>query len=199
MEPYDHAVDWWSLGILIYALLSGEYPLNAAKDHIQMNEKVSKHVFELDNRHGEHSQEACDLVRKLLRKSPHRRLKSLNEIRRDPFFLKEVDNFVNAYLIEEKKMLLKQRRQQLNQPLEELVDDDLDLLLKVSEDERRMLSENFWNPYVIMQNYSPLQMLYDEIYAIKQRQKLEQEQEELRLREQVLQQKKSTQGAAPVS
>lgn len=48
VEPYDHSVDWWSLGILVYALLSGEYPLSAAKDHIQMNEKVSRHVFELN-------------------------------------------------------------------------------------------------------------------------------------------------------
>ena len=102
VEPYDHAVDWWSLGILVYALLSGEYPLNAAKDHIQMNERVSKHIFELDRTRGTYTDEACDLVRKLLRKNPHRRLKSLDEIKREPFFKREVDSFVSNYLEEER-------------------------------------------------------------------------------------------------
>jgi uncharacterized serine/threonine-protein kinase SgK494 len=90
VEAYGHAVDWWSLGILIYALISGEYPLNACKDHIQMNEKVSKHVFELDNSEGNFTENACDLVRKLLRKSPHRRLQSLDEMKREPFYSVEV-------------------------------------------------------------------------------------------------------------
>ena len=35
---------------------------------------------------------------------------------------------------------------------------------------KMMISENFWNPYVIMQSYSPLQLLFDEIYALKQKQ-----------------------------
>lgn len=91
VEPYDHSVDWWSLGILIYALLSGEYPLNAAKDHIQMNERVSRHVFELERAgSGNHSAEACDLVRRLLRKNPHRRLRSLTECKKEGFFLKGI-------------------------------------------------------------------------------------------------------------
>jgi len=37
-------------------------------------------------------------------------------------------------------------------------------------DKRLVISDNFWNPYVIMENYSPLQMLFDEIYALKQKQ-----------------------------
>ena len=185
VEPYDHSVDWWSLGILIYALLSGEYPLNAAKDHIQMNERVSKHIFELDQSRGQYTDESCDLVRKLLRKNPQRRLKSLNEIKKDAFFLKEVNRFVDNYLNEEKKHRKSMRKSKSEGGIvngdEEIDLDDEDEEEKLSEEERtkkkveeerkrNMISENFWNPYVIMQSYSPLQLLFDEIYALKQKQ-----------------------------
>ena len=194
VEPYDHAVDWWSLGILIYALLSGEYPLNAAKDHIQMNERVSKHIFELDRTRGTYTDEACELVRKLLRKNPNRRLKSLDEIKREPFFVKEVNSFVNNYLKEERlHQKLKTRKKnkskvnehsdtdsETNIDDDEDDDDDEDEIIEEfnfekNEDlnkKKAMISENFWNPYVIMQSYSPLQLLFDEIYALKQKQLL---------------------------
>ena len=93
VEPYTHAVDWWSLGILVYALFTGEYPLNAAKDHIQMCDKVQKHTFELDS--SKYSQGACALVRKLLRKNPYQRLKSLNEIKSEEFLLDEYKMYLN--------------------------------------------------------------------------------------------------------
>ena len=144
VEPYDHAVDWWSLGILIYALLSGEYPLNAAKDHVQMNEKVSKHLFELDNSHGVYSEAACELVRKLLRKNPHRRMKSLTEIKKEAFFKNEVEAFVSRNM-----------------------ESEAGLSVEAETQRRAMISENFWNPFVILQSYSPLQMLFEEIYAVK--------------------------------
>jgi serine/threonine protein kinase len=193
VEPYDHSVDWWSLGILIYALLSGEYPLNAAKDHIQMNERVSKHIFELDRTRGTYTDEACELVRKLLRKNPNRRLKSLDDIKREPFFLKEVNSFVNNYLKEEKRhQKLKTRKKNKSKANEHSdsdsetnIDDDDDyeeedevieeFNFEKNEDlnkKKAMISENFWNPYVIMQSYSPLQLLFDEIYALKQKQLL---------------------------
>ncbi|CAF0765918.1 unnamed protein product [Brachionus calyciflorus] len=147
VEPYDHAVDWWSLGILIYALISGEYPLNAAKDHIQMNEKVSKHVFELDQSKGKYSLEACDIIRKLLRKNPHRRLKSLTEVKQDCFFLKEIENFT---------------RYQANKQG------------KSYESMSLLVNDNFWNPYFILQNYAPFQLLFDEICLMKNKNKIEQ-------------------------
>jgi len=198
VEPYDHSVDWWSLGILIYALLSGEYPLNAAKDHIQMNERVSKHIFELDRTRGNYTDEACDLVRKLLRKNPNRRLKSLDEIKREPFFIKEVNSFVNDYLQEEKLheklKTRKKNKSKMNDHSDtdsEYIDDDDEeygdedeiideTSLENNEDLMRkkiMIGENFWNPYVIMQSYSPLQLLFDEIYALKQKQLLKKAEE----------------------
>lgn len=151
VEPYDHSVDWWSLGILIYALLSGEYPLSAAKDHIQMNEKVSRHIFELDQSSGKYSVESCDLVRKLLRKNPQRRLKSLTEVKQEQFFDKEMQHFVKMSSLPDER---ENRERQL------------------------FIEENYWNPYFIIQNYSPLQLLFDEIYTIKAMQQQQQKQQE---------------------
>lgn len=156
VEQYDHSVDWWSLGILIYAMLLGEYPLNAAKDHIQMNEKVSKHIFELDQSRGDFSEGACDLVRKLLCKDPQRRLTSLNSIKKEDFFQKEIENFVDKAL-ENEKFHSSSKNNDFNNNLNE-------------KEKRATISENFWNPYVIMENYAPLQMLFDEIYTLKQKQ-----------------------------
>jgi serine/threonine protein kinase len=141
VEPYDHSVDWWSLGILIYALLSGEYPLNAAKDHIQMNEKVSRHIFELDHANGSYSTESRDLVRRLLRKNPQRRMKSLVECKKEPFFLKEMQAFLTCDLIEKKKITSAKEKENLT----------------------LLVNENFWNPYFIIENYSPLELLFEEL------------------------------------
>ena len=156
-----------------------------------MNERVSKHIFELDRTRGSYTDEACELVRKLLRKNPNRRLKSLDEIKREPFFIREVDNFVNNYLKEE-KLHEKLKARHKNKPKimnddSDTDSDDIDVYeeyddkiidessLENTEDlirKKAMISENFWNPYVIMQSYSPLQLLFDEIYALKQKQLL---------------------------
>jgi serine/threonine protein kinase len=148
---------------LIYALLSGEYPLNAAKDHIQMNEKVAKHVFELDRSQGQYSEGACSLVRKLLRKNPQQRLQSLSSIKKEQFFQLEICSFVDKTLQNEK---MQQTGSSNN-----VSDNDISEIEK-----RNIISENFWNPYVIMENYSPLQMLFDEIYTLKQKQQQQQQQ-----------------------
>lgn len=92
VEPYTHAVDYWSLGILLWALLTGEYPLNAAKDHIQMSSKVKQHSFEL---RGDFDTNACYLINNLLKKNPHNRLKSLNELKYQQFFKNEYKRFFN--------------------------------------------------------------------------------------------------------
>ncbi|XP_048468557.1 LOW QUALITY PROTEIN: ribosomal protein S6 kinase-related protein [Rhincodon typus] len=34
--PYNHAADWWSLGILLFALLIGKFPVEPQSDHISM-------------------------------------------------------------------------------------------------------------------------------------------------------------------
>ena len=39
-DPYFHAIDWWSLGILMYTLLTGSYPIKGASNHHLMCSKV---------------------------------------------------------------------------------------------------------------------------------------------------------------
>jgi serine/threonine protein kinase len=165
------------LGILIYALLSGEYPLNAAKDHIQMNERVSKHNFELDRTRGNYSDEACDLVKKLLRKSPQKRLKSLNEMKMESFFRKEIDYFLNMYLKlnEKNKSMIENDENKSGESDQDILNNQNKInsfksVDTLDEHEKRIIRDNFWNPYVIIHNYSPLELLFEEIYAIKHKQ-----------------------------
>lgn len=120
-----------------------------------MNEKVSRHIFELDQSRGQYSEAACDLVRKLLRKDSQLRLQSLVSIKKESFFQTEIENFIDKTLQTEKQQTPK----------------NPDFCTDLNESEKRsIISENFWNPYVIMENYSPLQMLFDEIYSLKQKQ-----------------------------
>ncbi|XP_065550844.1 ribosomal protein S6 kinase-related protein isoform X3 [Lathamus discolor] len=44
--PYSHAADWWSLGVLLFALASGEFPVAPAGDHVAMLERVKQSSYE---------------------------------------------------------------------------------------------------------------------------------------------------------
>ena len=35
-QPYDHSVDWWSLGVLLHVLITAKYPFPPAKDHYSL-------------------------------------------------------------------------------------------------------------------------------------------------------------------
>ncbi|KAI7883023.1 Pkinase-domain-containing protein [Lichtheimia hyalospora FSU 10163] len=67
---YDYTVDWWSLGILIYDMLTGSPPYKGKDRDETMHLIMSKNVVMPYY----FSSEAKDLVAKLLRKNPHLRL-----------------------------------------------------------------------------------------------------------------------------
>ena len=79
---YDLSVDWWALGSLIYELLIGIPPFYHHNQH-KMAKLIRKKelVFpDLTGRNIFVSEEAKDLIRKLLDKTPETRLGSKNDI-----------------------------------------------------------------------------------------------------------------------
>ncbi|KAH9525745.1 hypothetical protein Btru_002243 [Bulinus truncatus] len=95
--PYGHAADWWSVGILMYAMLAGRYPVDGADTHTNMAQKV----FECDYLLPSHiSDSAQDVINRFLTKSPHKRLCNLDVIQdlhffQDLYFPDLIDGKVN--------------------------------------------------------------------------------------------------------
>lgn len=85
VRPYDHRVDWWSLGILAYACLFGEYPVSATKDHVTMANKVLNHKFQLPAEVSPNRTAIKDLLWQLLEKNPNQRLATLEQLRQTSY------------------------------------------------------------------------------------------------------------------
>ncbi|CAG5130055.1 unnamed protein product, partial [Candidula unifasciata] len=81
--PYGHSADWWSLGILMYAMLAGRYPVDGADTHTKMAQKVFESDFFLPSTISDSAQ---DVINKLLTKSPHKRLCDVNSLQDLDFF-----------------------------------------------------------------------------------------------------------------
>ncbi|KAJ3016628.1 camp-dependent protein kinase catalytic subunit [Thoreauomyces humboldtii] len=84
-KPYGCAVDWWSLGVLIFELVSGKTPFgDDSSDRIYDNIQSGRIKW-----HPLLKGPGKDVVRRLLEMDPERRLGSLNdgaEIRQHPWF-----------------------------------------------------------------------------------------------------------------
>ena len=72
VEPYTHAVDWWSLGILGYCLLLGDYPNLPATPPSPQDCPSSS---------------ACSLLRGLLQTDPSKRIRNRITLGKERFFL----------------------------------------------------------------------------------------------------------------
>eukprot|EP00906_Rhabdomonas_costata_P026410 RCo037610 len=73
-EPYGKAVDMWSLGVIIYHLLSGGYPFDGAKNEELTDNIIAGH-FKIpdDGPWAEVTAGAKDVIRKLLVVDPRKR------------------------------------------------------------------------------------------------------------------------------
>jgi len=86
---YDKAIDWWTLGVLLYEMLAGLPPF-----YDEVTDKMYEKILNDPLRFGEEfSPEACSILTGLLNRDPTRRLgiKGADEIKRHPFFHKHID------------------------------------------------------------------------------------------------------------
>ena len=75
-QPYDYKVDCWSLGIMLYEFLSGEYPFNAsaaAGNETELFNAIKQGKFTFNENWDSVSPEAKDLVQHLLELNPEKR------------------------------------------------------------------------------------------------------------------------------
>ncbi|XP_030600793.1 ribosomal protein S6 kinase-related protein-like [Archocentrus centrarchus] len=81
--PYNHAADWWSLGIMLFSLATGEFPVPAETDHSRMLTKVRDFSYALPETF---SSALILLLTELLCKNPVNRLRNLECFKMQAFF-----------------------------------------------------------------------------------------------------------------
>lgn len=94
-EPYGHAVDWWSLGVLACCMLCGEFPEAAvdlrgggaeAGDGAAPVPRASPAAGSLPPAMDRCSRAARDMLGRLLERDPRRRLRTLHVLQTIAFF-----------------------------------------------------------------------------------------------------------------
>ncbi|XP_049716061.1 ribosomal protein S6 kinase-related protein [Elephas maximus indicus] len=81
--PYNHAADWWSLGVLLFSLATGKFPVSAERDHVAMLASVTDCDCEIP---ASLNQGLSLLLHELLSKNPFHRPRYLHHFQVHPFF-----------------------------------------------------------------------------------------------------------------
>lgn len=89
-KKYDSKCDIWSCGVILYILLCGYPPFNAANDELIM-EKVRIGKYSYDSAEWNYvSKEAKDFISKLIEKDPKKRYSAIEALQ-DPWITKYAD------------------------------------------------------------------------------------------------------------
>ncbi|XP_075415730.1 ribosomal protein S6 kinase-related protein [Tenrec ecaudatus] len=81
--PYNHAADWWSLGVLLFSLATGKFPVAAERDHVAMLASVTHCDYQIP---AFLNQGLSLLLRELLCQNPFCRPRYLHHFQVHPFF-----------------------------------------------------------------------------------------------------------------
>ncbi|KAM6175529.1 ribosomal protein S6 kinase-related protein isoform 7-T7 [Erethizon dorsatum] len=81
--PYNHSADWWSLGVLLFSLATGKFPVAAERDHVAMLASVTHCDSEIPV---SLKKEFSFLLQELLCQNPLHRLRYLHHFQVHPFF-----------------------------------------------------------------------------------------------------------------
>ncbi|XP_055983281.1 ribosomal protein S6 kinase-related protein isoform X2 [Sorex fumeus] len=81
--PYNHAADWWSLGVLLFSLATGKFPVAAERDHVAMLARVTRCDTVIPD---SLNQGLSLLLHELLSQNPFHRLRYLHHFQLHPFF-----------------------------------------------------------------------------------------------------------------
>ncbi|KAK0146230.1 putative serine/threonine-protein kinase SgK494 [Merluccius polli] len=81
--PYSHAADWWSLGITLFSLAAGKFPVAPEPDHCHMLKKVRESPYDVPETL---SSALALLITELLCKDPTNRLRNLDRFKSQNFF-----------------------------------------------------------------------------------------------------------------
>jgi len=79
---YTKAIDWWSVGTLVYEMLTGLPPFYSQNED-QMYQKIMKADIVIPQGF---SKEVEDLIKRFLTRDPTKRLQNLDEIKNHPWF-----------------------------------------------------------------------------------------------------------------
>ena len=89
-EPYDHSIDIWSIGVLLYEMTHGYSPFRAKEANGEEYKEIFRNIikvrYEIDSSLGL-SEECVDMIEKLLENEPQKRL-SVKQVFNHPWVKK---------------------------------------------------------------------------------------------------------------